>query len=191
MKIIWILIWSQILLFALGGCASEPTAKTGGDPEPTVSDDPKEKYPEPDVSNESYLWSDFWRDYMEDKKVLLNELKDIALEQEGLFNICRGDDGTVTMEPREDIQVEMDMERVRELMEELDIYLVCVRPEEDYFGYKDGVEVEVSWPLVELSWPPADVCYCSTGAPEPLWEDDCEEWIDLGDGWYMMFTPPL
>ncbi len=176
MKVVWILILSQILLFSLGGCASEPTAKTEENSEPPVSDDSEEEKREPDISGDSDSHSDYWEDTM----ALLNELKDIVLEQEGLYNIHLEEDGTVTVEPREDIQVELDTERVRELMEDLDIYAVYVRPEEEYFGYIAGVEFYVEWYDDGIC---TEICYSTAGAPGYLFEN-YPQWEDLGDGWY-------
>ncbi len=182
MKIIWILILSQILLFTFWGCASELAAET-------------EWNPGYDARTDSAV--DYWGDRME----LLNELKDILLAQEGRFDVgyFDMDNGTVTVWPREDIQVELNTECVRKIMKELDIGIVLVRPEAESFPYLDGVELEVNvmWPPDEITWhkepgriisdtPLTQICYKSTGAPGPVFEG-CPEWIDLGGGWYLMY----
>ncbi len=180
MKVIWILIWSQILLFTFWGCASELAAETGWNPGYDARADAA---------------VDYWGDRME----LLDELKDILLAQEGLIGICCWDDGSVTVEPRDGIQAEMDMERVRDIMKELDIGIVLVRPESESFPHLDGVELDINvmWPPDEITWhkeqgliisdtPMTQICYKSTGAPGPVFEG-CPEWIDLGGGWYLMY----
>lgn len=170
MKFVWVLILSQILLLSLGGCASEPKAEKEEKPgshefDPNFGFDPDSR---------PYSW--------EDTMILLNELKDIVLAQEGLYNICLEEDGTVTVEPREDIDlhVELDTERIRKMMEELEIDIIYVRPQEEYFGYVAGVEIYITWPY-EIT---TELCYSTTGAPGYLFED-YPEWRDLGGDWYM------
>ncbi len=180
-KIIWILIWSQILLFTFWGCASELVPET-------------ERNPGYDARVDSAV--DYWGDRMS----ILDELKDILLAQEGRFDVCRWEDGSVTVWPREDVQVELDTERVREIMKELDIGIVLVRPEDESLPYLDGVELDVNvmWPPDEITWhrepgqmhetssAMSKICYKRTGAPGPVFEG-CPEWIDLGGGWYLMY----
>ena len=153
---------AALLVALLTGCESKPQPT----PEPTVT-----------TSTEPKSW--------EDEKVLLNELKDLVLEQEGLFNLCRNEDGSITLSPREDIQVKLDMDRVIELMDEMGLYMVYVRPVEEYFGFKEAVELEIPWPHSS-----DEICYSSTGAPEYTW-DDCQEWIDLGENWYIRHTEQI
>ena len=162
MKTVLIVILAQMLLLVPGGCTVDLIAKTEDNPEPTVA-----------VTND-------W----EEQKVCLNELKDLLLEQEGLFNVRRREDGCLTVKPREDIQVELDMERVSELMDELGLYMVYVRPTEEYFGFKEAVELMAPWRTA------TDICYSSTAVPESSWDDE-REWIDLGDGWYTRYTEEI
>lgn len=116
----------------------------------------------------------------EDDKVLLNELKDTVLEQEGRFNIFREENDKIVVKPREeDLQVELDMERVADLMDELDLYMVYVRPEEEYFAFKEPVELQIPYGSEEL-------CYSGTVVPEYPWALG-REWTDLGDGWYSWY----
>lgn len=183
MKVIWILILSQILQFTFRGCASELTAETGWNPEYDARADAA---------------VDYWGDRME----LLDELKDILLAQEGRFDVDYTDMnyGMVTVWPREDIRVELDTERLREIMRELDISIVLVRPDTESFPHLDGVELDINvmWPPDEITWhrepghmyeissSPTMICYKSTGAPGTVYEG-CPDWIDLGGGWYLMY----
>lgn len=153
-----------VMLALTAGCGQTLPNEPEESLEPTVS-----------ASAEPRSW--------EEEKALLNELKDLVLTQEGLFNLCRGEDGVITVDPREeDLQIELDMERVVELMDELELYMVYVRPEEEYFGFKEPVELKIPWPHSS-----EDLCYSSTVVPESSW-DDYREWISLGDDWYSRYT---
>ena len=115
----------------------------------------------------------------EEQKDRLNELKDLLLEQEGLFDVYCWDKDDVYVEPWgdiEDIQVELDMKRVAELMDEIGLYMVCVRPE----GFKEPVELVVPW------YAGSKICYSRSVVPKNSWADE-GEWISLGDGWYIQY----
>lgn len=156
-----------VMLALAAGCGQTLPNEPEESAEPTVS-----------ASAEPRSW--------EEEKALLNELKDLVLEQEGLFNLCRGEDGVITVDPREeDLQIELDMERVVELMDELELYMVYVRPEEEYFSFKEPVELKIPWPHSSK-----DLCYSSTVVPEYPWVD-YKEWTDLGDGWYSWYIEQI
>ncbi len=168
MRFVLILLLSQMLLFASGGCATEPADMPEESPESSATE-----------SSDSMSWKE--------EKALLNELKDLILAQEGKFNLYRDENGVVTAGARdEDTQVELDMERVSQLMNELEINFVYVRPEEDYFGFKEAVELKATWSQFY-----DEICYSSTVVPEYKSDGVGEGWVDEGDGWYMRHTPQI
>lgn len=171
MRIVLVFLLTQMLLFTSGGCATQSVTAVTESPSATIP-----------ASSSSDSW--------DDKESLLNELKDIVLSQEGRYNLCRRFDGeiskdvgcgTITLEPREDIQIALDMNRVTKLMDELELYIVYVRPEEEYFGFRTPVELTTPWPYNSQ-----ELCYSSSVAPECSW-DSSREWEDLGGGWYTMY----
>ncbi len=74
----------QMLLFAAGGCATESADMPKENSEPSATE-----------SSDSMSW--------EEEKTLLNELKDLALAQEGRVNLYHSrEDGVVTAEARDE-----------------------------------------------------------------------------------------